>query len=695
MRCFFWPSWAPFGVFLSAAVTSVPGAAIASTGSTSPFRDTRSLWMSRFEFSTEAQIRDRVAAVADAGFTDLYFQVRGQGDVLYPSAIESWDNKYGGGIGPGSGPGFDPLAIALDAAESNGLNLHAWINAVPMWRDSSAPHLPPSDPNHFYNQRPDLRLKDVNGNDMPLSTGQYVGVNPTHPDTAQHLGAIAGELMTNYGSLGLDGVHLDYIRMVTNSAFSPLTYPQDPATRARFTSETGLNAATNPDAYKTWVGDKITVLVETVRDTVHGIDPDAELSAAVWRDYDIGGRDYQQFADQWAESGAVDTAYPMIYTANDALFRDNVLKWKALDHQSKVAVGLGSYLHGSSAQTLEQLDTAQYLGANGFNIFSFGTLFSGSSLRPFGEDVKAYNEALAARPDDNLPLTTFEDGDEGYFGFSPTLSGSNLGIDNATTATLTQDTAAEGDASQRLDIVTNDPEGWFLRHVAGSASGIANPDGNRELIAQGYLGFWLRTFGPGLSVRIAIDDVEGTAERGVAKDIIADGDWHLYEWDLDDDAQWDGWVNGDGLIEGQTVTLDSIQFFGSDDATVWLDAVMFDPFGSLAAAVAGLPGDYDGSGQVEQGDLDLVLQNWGQDTSGGAPGGWINDLPDGVIDQAELDAVLQNWGSSATPALGGLTVPEPVALMPFVFALVPRRCRRIVRPELTPVHFRVERHVRM
>ncbi|CAN0454016.1 unnamed protein product, partial [Ectocarpus fasciculatus] len=92
-------------------------------------------------------------------------------------------------------------------------------------------------------------------------------------------------------------------------------------------------------------------------------------------DFDIGGRDYQQFADQWAESGAVDVAFPMIYTSDDALFRNNVLKWKGLDHQSAVAVGLGSYLHSSSQQTLDQLDTAQYLGANGFNVFSYGTLF--------------------------------------------------------------------------------------------------------------------------------------------------------------------------------------------------------------------------------------------------------------------------------------------------------------------------------
>ncbi len=77
--------------------------------------------------------------------------------------------------------------------------------------------------------------------------------------------------------------------------------------------------------------------------------------------------------------------------------------------------------------------------------------------------------------------------------------------------------------------------------------------------------------------------------------------------------------------------------------------------------LAELPGDYNGSGQVEQGDLDLVLQNWGRDTvANGIPTGWTHDLPDGLIDQGELDGVLLNWGDTAAPSLHNTaSVPEP------------------------------------
>ncbi len=74
-------------------------------------------------------------------------------------------------------------------------------------------------------------------------------------------------------------------------------------------------------------------------------------------------------------------------------------------------------------------------------------------------------------------------------------------------------------------------------------------------------------------------------------------------------------------------------------------------------------GDYNASGQVEQGDLDLVLQNWGLDTdANGVPADWVNDLPSGQIEQTELDGVLQNWGSTSAPDFAGGQVPEPASL---------------------------------
>ena len=91
-----------------------------------------------------------------------------------------------------------------------------------------------------------------------------------------------------------------------------------------------------------------------------------------------------------------------------------------------------------------------------------------------------------------------------------------------------------------------------------------------------------------------------------------------------------------------------------------------------------LLGDYNGSGVVEQGDLDLVLNHWGQGV-GGLPLTWLNQLPtEGLVDQAELDAVLNHWGESSPPDFRGVVVPEPwLSACVGVPLLLVRRGRRV------------------
>ncbi len=87
-----------------------------------------------------------------------------------------------------------------------------------------------------------------------------------------------------------------------------------------------------------------------------------------------------------------------------------------------------------------------------------------------------------------------------------------------------------------------------------------------------------------------------------------------------------------------------------------------DFFTYSTVAVVGITGDYDDSGQVEQGDLDIVLQNWGTGTFTGNESNLDGGGPfDGTVDQNELDGVLQNWGSTSAPAFTGSAVPEPAA----------------------------------
>ncbi len=129
-----------------------------------------------------------------------------------------------------------------------------------------------------------------------------------------------------------------------------------------------------------------------------------------------------------------------------------------------------------------------------------------------------------------------------------------------------------------------------------------------------------------------------------------------------DDMIDDAWIEstGTGVAPANAVHA-RVSFIhikpASEDGTFLIDNIRVYETGT------NLIGDYNSSGQIEQGDLDLVLQNWGADTAvTGIPRGWTNDSPQGQIEQTELDKVLQNWGSTAAPDFSGSAVPEPASL---------------------------------
>ncbi len=110
---------------------------------------------------------------------------------------------------------------------------------------------------------------------------------------------------------------------------------------------------------------------------------------------------------------------------------------------------------------------------------------------------------------------------------------------------------------------------------------------------------------------------------------------------------------GDGLVGSSNLM---------GPSTVDLSTIAGDQFVTLSLGGV-ITGDYDESGQVEQGDLDIVLQNWGTGTFTGDENALVGGGPfDGTVDQNELDGVLQNWGSTSAPNFDGAAVPEPATL---------------------------------
>jgi N-acetyl-anhydromuramyl-L-alanine amidase AmpD len=280
-------------------------------------------------------------------------------------------------------------------------------------------------------------------------------------------------------------------------------------------------------------------------------------------------------------------------------------------------------------------------------------------------------------------FANFEGGNLANFNLAPGYSGSTQGINATASAnTAVQGGAFEGSWSQRLTIIDNpavnntseNPTGgWFVRHLSGSA---ASRSQNEPRPTDGYVGFWAKTTTPGVSVSLAIDNTNNvTADRGLRKSMIADGHWHLYEWNLDQNSQWEGWFQGDGLINTSDFTLDSLMFFGpTANATIDIDSIMHNTGGSLHSLFNLLTGDTNNDGIVNAFDLANVKQNFG--TTDSPVLGDANF--DGRVDIVDYNLVKANFGHTGTIT----PVPEPAtAAMALMCAVFSARCCRRLRRE--------------
>jgi autotransporter-associated beta strand protein len=268
--------------------------------------------------------------------------------------------------------------------------------------------------------------------------------------------------------------------------------------------------------------------------------------------------------------------------------------------------------------------------------------------------------------------------DEGHFNWPYNYSPASetFGVAAATTIdrTTTAHQGATGSSSQVLDLVSSGPGAWQVRHNSGTGAGLASqPAGNTPLQGIGYVGFWLKTDDPGITVRIAIDDPTSAhpsaLERGFAQNIVSDNEWHLYQWNLGDPNHWDalsGGANGQIDAENGKVTIDSIWFNGLGDAQIYLDNVSYNPGGLLAAAA--IMGDYDGDGAVTAADYDAWRSSLGKSVT---PGTKSDGNRDGIVDVADyvIWRKLMSFINGGGASIGGTAVPEPTYFM-LAFALV-------------------------
>jgi len=267
------------------------------------------------------------------------------------------------------------------------------------------------------------------------------------------------------------------------------------------------------------------------------------------------------------------------------------------------------------------------------------TVNSPSENRAVGSHLGVY--AVLLPQSAQYVYADFEGGNEGTLKYAPGYSGSTTGINETlSTAEPVSGEGYAGDWSQRIMIYedTTGEGGWLVRHVSGSD---ASRSQNVIRPTNGYVGLFAKTTSAGTAISIAIDNTDDiTADRGMFRPLIPDGQWHLYEWNLDDDSQWSGWNQGDGIIDTVDFTIDSIQIAGDGDAEIFIDHLSYSTV-SLAYLFS-MKGDYEPDGDVDLADLANFSADWLK-TSNYNPLSNMAELENSMIDIHDLAIIAQNW----------------------------------------------------
>lgn len=298
------------------------------------------------------------AFLAASGINAIFPNVVWGGCAHYPSKFLPASNTlrlYG-----------DQIASGLAAAKAKGLQYHVWMV---LGKLDGAP------PEFVERMKKEGRLQVTDtGVTRPW-------LNPHHNANRALVLAVVEEIARNYP--GIDGIHLDYIRLPDSlSCYSP-------ATRARFESDTRKKCKAWPaevkvggkrcTEFRRWRTADITRLVRDIRATLRKANPKAKLSAAVYGAAAPDGGNIAQYWPDWLKAGTVDFLTPMNYTESSAEFANLVRAQISYPGAAgKIIPGIGVTAAESRldpAQVVRQIVLARQAGCPGFMLFDLsGTL---------------------------------------------------------------------------------------------------------------------------------------------------------------------------------------------------------------------------------------------------------------------------------------------------------------------------------
>jgi hypothetical protein len=139
----------------------------------------------------------------------------------------------------------------------------------------------------------------------------------------------------------------------------------------------------------------------------------------------------------------------------------------------------------------------------------------------------------------------------------------------------------EGAGAEKLTFVHDgSATNLRIRFLSGGGTVTNNRSFTTGPGIDGFIGFFLKTTAQNYRLALNLDGSDGlgdSMDMGIIREVIGDGEWHLYEWDLDDPSSWTAVqsIGGNGVLDDGAHTIDSIYFFDGSGTTGQADPDLF------------------------------------------------------------------------------------------------------------------------
>jgi uncharacterized lipoprotein YddW (UPF0748 family) len=340
----------------------------------------RALWVTRMDYKTPEDVNKIITNAYNCHFNMILFQVRGNGTVFYKSDIEPWaweltsttrstTSSVEAIQSLGKDPGWDPLAIAIDTAHRLGMELHAYMNVFPAWKETVPP---PESANQLWNTHRDWFMQDSTGKTMWPSdwwTYWYTFIDPGVPAVQDYLVNVFLEVVKKYD---VDGIHFDYVRYpgeVGDWSFNPISVNRFKETYHKAPFE-------SPALWNEWKRSQITDIVRKIYTEVNFAKPGRiTVSGSVGGLWDNAYNKYYQDRRTWLAQGIIDMTNPMAYETTFSIFSAQAEENIKNGYGRFVCPGIGLNRRMSPEMLIAQINLCRQLGAAGTTLFAYNGLF--------------------------------------------------------------------------------------------------------------------------------------------------------------------------------------------------------------------------------------------------------------------------------------------------------------------------------